>query len=178
MVSHSDWPFGQQLPFWHAIPAGHTVPQAPQLFGSLCSRAQLQLTSPPLVQPHAPFWQVWAPVHVLPQPPQLALVVGSTQTVGKSAGQPMKLTLQLTSQLPDEQAGVPFGSPGHTFPHEPQLFGSVAPTRHWAPSPAQHSGMPPPHTKGALGPHPPQLVGSPALVSVQPGWPVEGIVAQ
>jgi hypothetical protein len=37
---HNPCPAGQQLPFWQFNPSGHTFPQPPQLFGSVCSFVQ------------------------------------------------------------------------------------------------------------------------------------------
>lgn len=110
----------------------------------------------------------------MPQLPQLALVVESTHAVGKLAGQPIKFPLQVTSQVPEEHAALPFGSPGQTLPHVPQLLVSFDPSTHMVLSGLQHRGWVPPH--GVL--HPPQLAMSVDVFVQPPGeqyvWPLAG----
>jgi hypothetical protein len=63
----------RQMPDTHTgVLAGQTLPQPPQLFGSLwvSMHAPLQRLLPD-GHVQTPDWQVWAPVHAWPQVPQL-----------------------------------------------------------------------------------------------------------
>ena len=71
-----------QVPLWHVAPDGHTVPQAPQCWLSICSltQAPLQAVSPALqVNVHAPVAHEAVAlatfvVHGVPQAPQFVRV--------------------------------------------------------------------------------------------------------
>jgi hypothetical protein len=109
-----------QEPAWHAAPAGHTVPQAPQLFGSVAVSVQvpLQLVSPATGQLHPPSAQTSPAAHCTPQRPQL---FGS---VARSVQVPLQFTSPAVEQVQTPSAQM---SPaGHTTPQAPQLFTSVA----------------------------------------------------
>jgi hypothetical protein len=60
----------------HTRPLEHTVPQPPQLEGSVVvsTQAPLQYVLPG-AQPHTPCWQLRPPAQMLPHWPQLALSV-------------------------------------------------------------------------------------------------------
>src|SRR4051812_12096563 len=71
-----------QTPALQAWPAGHTVPQAPQLIESVCRLRQL--ITPPITQrvsvaaqasPHTPAAHAWVAGQTVPQAPQLLLSV-------------------------------------------------------------------------------------------------------
>jgi hypothetical protein len=97
------------IPFWHATPDGQTMPQFPQLLGSLIMSVQIgpcglghifglsggQVVEPP---PHIPFWHATPIGQTTPQPPQFAgslerfvqycIPVAFMQPLGAVAGQP------------------------------------------------------------------------------------------
>jgi hypothetical protein len=117
------------FPPTHARPGSQTVPQAPQLAGSVMRSWQLPL--------HAisPFLQLTAQVpalhqspgsQALPHAPQLARSVDRSRHTPAHA---VSDTAQDVTHVPPTQA-VPLR---HTVPHAPQFVGSVANVTHTAP---------------------------------------------
>src|SRR5947209_7687626 len=71
------------LPLEHTLPAGQTVPHAPQFLMSfmMLTHAPPQLVRPVQRSAHLPATQSWSREQAAPQAPQLsALVIGSMQT--------------------------------------------------------------------------------------------------
>ncbi len=122
------WPAPQttvHAPATHDFPAGHAVPQVPQLPGSESRRTQALPhgeKGAAQVMPHRLPWQTAPPLggtgHALPQPPQLpAFEVVSTQ----APLQEMVPVGHRSRHWPPEQA---LFAP-HFTPQPPQLFGSI-----------------------------------------------------
>src|SRR5580700_7028301 len=81
---------------------------------------------------HTPLTHPCPPGQTRPQPPQsLTSVPSSTQAPPQST----KPALQLTPHTPRLHVGDPFAGVGQTFPHAPQLFGSVLSFWHTLPPP-------------------------------------------
>ena len=146
------------VPCAQTSPAGHTTPQPPQLFASLCVRTQLPLhLAPPLAHWHEPPWQVVPAPHTVSQPPQLELsVCSSTQEPPHAKRPPPQVHLPATQ-----------GTEPHEVPHEPQLFGSLVSSTQEPPQIERfgaHCNWQAPATHAApceqVTPHEPQLVGS------------------
>jgi len=158
------------LPAEH-VPPGHVMPQPPQLFGSVCSLAQVpahplspagQHTPPedvsPLGQAQAPFWQLWpVTVHCVPQPPQLLSSVCSFTQAPLHTVPPAGQT-----HAPSQVWPVAV----HFVAQPPQLFGSVSSFTQALPhrlSPTRGQAQLPLWQVCAAGhtvPQPPQLFGS------------------
>jgi hypothetical protein len=134
---HTPNPVGHtQLPELHVAPLAHFVPQALQLFGSVCVLTQ---TPPHKVVPpvhwHVPETQLVPPVHVVVQTPQwfesvcrLTQALPHTPNPGGHAQTP-------ALHVPPE---------GQTIPHAPQLLASFEKFTHVFVL-AQRFGNDPPH---------------------------------
>jgi hypothetical protein len=135
---------------WHEdalqnVPFAQTVPQPPQLSGSVLVGTQAPLHGEkPLAQTHVPPSQLWPPPHGWPQVPQLSASLAVVAHVPPHKSDP-------GGQLQPASAQVP---PLHPLPQAPQLDGLVwrsthAPLQnvsplgqtHWAPT----QSRPPPH---------------------------------
>jgi len=108
------------------VAAGQTLPQAPQLRGSLWVAVQ----TPPLHlrpwfgQPHLPWLQEVPPVHRMPHPPQFELSFCSSAQVAPQ------------TERPDGQTQAPplqVWPIGQTWPHAPQLALSFCSSTHVIP---------------------------------------------
>jgi hypothetical protein len=183
---------------WHVLPAhlspmGHTMPQPPQLFGSLVvswqpveQQASVPQGGPPL-QPrfdwHTLATQTSVGPHAMPHPPQSlgSLVVLSQPSLQQArlpvhAGPPLQLVVDWHA------LATHFSPAGHAWPQVPQSFGSLVvssqPSLQHASEPT-HAGPPlqlvvdwhmlatQSSPGGQTSPHAPQLPGS-VFVSVQP----------
>jgi hypothetical protein len=108
----------EHLPFEQTWPVGHTLPQPPQLLGSLVVSLQTPLHRiSGFVQAQVPFWQLVPPVQLVPHPPQL---VGSICSFTHEAPHCMRPAPHIIMHVPFEQA-LPM--PQLTL-HLPQLSGS------------------------------------------------------
>jgi len=131
-----------QAPPWQkGVGPLHTLPHAPQLLGSLATAAQAPLhVTVPAAHAHLPATHDSPVAQAVPHAPQLApSFVVSTHAALQSVS-PMA---HADWHVPFEQAR--FAS--HTWPHEPQFFGSPASDRHWVP----HADWPVGHTTGGGG---------------------------
>src|SRR5215472_5281880 len=134
LVNGKHCPFSSTVPAghpqapWVHTPAAHTVPHAPQLFGSLLVKLQLPAQQLP-PSPHAVLsgTATHAPVAGLQvlQSPQDTPAHGSGVFVGVSVGVEVLVGVAATHE-PPMQAPPAL----HTFPHAPQLFVSVAKSVH------------------------------------------------
>jgi hypothetical protein len=127
------------VPFWHCVPVGQTLPQAPQLlesvfvFVSQPVAARLSQLAKGAVQtkPQAPPLQVvvaFARVgQTLPQAPQLltSVLVFVSQPFVAFPSQSAKGAMQTKPQVPPLQVVVAFARVGQTVPQAPQLVTSV-----------------------------------------------------
>jgi hypothetical protein len=197
-VPQTSPPFGcgkQHAPIWQRLaPAGHALPQPPQF-----ARSVVVSTQPPAQQDRPagqpcvsqlPCWQTPrtqndpAP-HACPQVPQFdaSELVSTSQPSKTWWSQSAKPVLHETiSHALVTQPVVPFGTVGQTFPHMPQLFGSLAvfahcdplqqvwPAGHVPPPPQPPAHVPPEQTSPAehAWPQPPQFFGSVAVSTSQP----------
>jgi hypothetical protein len=108
----------EHIPPEQTWPVGHTLPQAPQLFGSLWVAVHTpEQRASPFVHAQLPFWHVVAPVQVVPHPPQLLLSVCSFTHEDPHR---VRLAAHVIAHLPLEQT-----FPMQTSPQVPQLTGSV-----------------------------------------------------
>ncbi len=135
--SGSDWVFTQVEPHWvsptaqfepqtplRQTPLVQTLPQRPQLLGSLSGFVQaVPQSCCPWLQgfTHWPEVQVWFGPHWLPQLPQLA---GSVAKFAQEPfGQVIWLPGHVATQLPPEQSGV---AVGQAWPQPPQSAGLLS----------------------------------------------------
>jgi hypothetical protein len=129
------WPDGQvsvQMPAVQLSPAGHAVPQAPQLFESVCRFVQIALAPVPQAfgiaegQTHVPPEQIWDVPHGLLQAPQFVVLVSMfvSQPFEVISSQLAKPLLHVAiAHWPFEQVAVAFVRL-QTLPQAPQLFTS------------------------------------------------------
>ena len=172
LAPHCSVPVGQgwHFPAVHVAPVGHWVPQAPQLFGSVC------LFTHALPQRSGRFDMLQAWTQELP----LHAVVPFVGAAGHMAHVLLQFCVP-AGQLLQAPAEQPAGQP---WPHAPQFFGSVARLASH-PFEARPSQLPKPMAQKGLeqteathvsvpplmlqaAPHLPQLFGSVEVFTSQP----------
>jgi hypothetical protein len=107
------------VPALHVAPLPHECPQAPQLFGSVCSstHAPLHETSP-LGHAHAPFWHVVPPSHAVRlEHDPVKLVPQYVLFVSGSTHEPPQISVSLgQAQWPPTHWYVESGHAEHATP--------------------------------------------------------------
>jgi hypothetical protein len=126
----------------HTSEPGHTLPQKPQFFGSLCVSTQrfAHFVVPPLQSSaHCPPEHTSPTGHALPHVPQLAGSFSTSTHLSPHCELPPLQSLDV--HVPDTH-DCPLE---HFVPHPPQLFGSYAVTVHVLPHiVAPRPQLPPP----------------------------------
>ena len=161
-------------------PAGQTMPQPPQLVGSLLVSVQTPRQRVPLSkQPQLPLWQLVPPPQRTPHAPQSRLLVCRSTHALPHVVSPVA---QAPVHSPDEQSWLPV----QALPHVPQSSGLVERLTHTplqlvSPAGQAHIPLKQLWPLAQVVPHAPQLLSSLAVLTHAPLQllsPVAQVVAQ
>ena len=116
-----------QLPAAHSVFGGHRARHAPQLAGSVCVSVQVIPQSVSAPQEQAPLTQSAPAGHGELHAPQLfASFERSTQAPPQSVSAPLESVSHEVAQVPAAQTLSAPPSVAQTWPHDPQLLGSLS----------------------------------------------------